>query len=281
MDTPTPENQGPFETLLFEKKDKVATVTLNRPEKRNAMNEQMDQELITVFAQIKDMSDVSVVILKGAGSSFCAGHDLNEWPPEPPYALEGEFFLEQRRVYERFQKYRTMLWSLPQPVICQLHGYCLTTGIELSMNCDLVVAADDLKIAIRTIGGSGLYFHLWPWLVGVRKTKELLFTGRWVSGEEAARLGMVNQSVPLEELDDTVRRMAEQMAQVPLSFLAIDKHCTNKCFEAMGLLEGVEYSATLHAVSHLTDASHDLADGLHSTDWKKTVAVRDARYQTT
>jgi enoyl-CoA hydratase len=270
---------GELETVLFDVDGHVATVTLNRPEKLNAMNEQMNKDIITVFTHIKVRTDISVVILKGAGRSFCAGHDLNEWVPEPPYALGGEFFLEQRKVFERFKKYRTLLWELPQPVICQIQGHCLTTGIELSMNCDLVVVADDAKIAIRTVGGGGLYFHLWPWLIGVRKTKELVFTGRWVSGVEAERLGMANASVPADELDAKVQEMAEQIARVPLAFLWLDKQCANKCFDEQGLYNGVEYSATMHAMSHLTDESHLLSEGLKSSEWKAAVAQRDARYQ--
>ena len=95
---------------------------------------------------------------------------------------------------------------------------------------------------------------MWPWLIGVRKTKELLYTGKYLSGPEAAQYGMVNESMPLAELNDYVLSVAQQIAQIPLSFLALEKQATNKCFDLMGAREGQEYAATIHSMAHRTDA---------------------------
>src|SRR5690606_19935885 len=130
-----------------------------------------------------------------------------------------------------YKELREMFWDIPQPIIAQVHGYAMTLGVEYAMYCDLVYMADDLKIGWRPVSGTGRYMHMWPWLIGVRKTKELLYTGRYISGKEAADMGMANASMPLEELDAYVLDVAKQIAQVPLSFLAIEKQTTNKCFD--------------------------------------------------
>jgi enoyl-CoA hydratase len=146
------------------------------------------------------------------------------------------------------------------------------------MNCDLVYASNDAKIAWRSNGGSGRYIHLWPWLVGVRRTKELLFTGRLLSGEEAAAMGMVNAALPPDELDGHVRNVARQLTRVPLPFLALEKQASNACLDLMGARYGTEIAGVLHAVSHLTSASHEQAEAIHSNDWRTAVQRRNARY---
>jgi enoyl-CoA hydratase len=258
---------------------RVARITLNRPDKLNAMTEPMLHELIDVFGRIKTDSSTHVVILRGAGRSFCAGHDVNELPDRGTFAVQQPWFLEQQVVFTHAELWRNMFWSLAQPVIAAVQGYCLTIGIEWAMNCDLVYVADDLKLGLRMAGGSGRYTHLLPWLVGVRKAKELMFTGHYVNGEEAVRFGIANAVVPAAELDAHVLKVAEQIARVPLEFLAIDKQATNKCLDLMGVREAIEYSDVLHAVSHLTPAAEALHEGIYKSDeWRKAVQERDSRY---
>ena len=267
------------DTILYTAADQIATVTLNRPEKLNATTQPMMARLVEVFADIKKRQDVSVVILKGAGRAFCAGHDVNEHIKKPPYAITDPLLNELRWVYDSYKELREMLWEIPQPVIGQVHGHCYTVGVELAMYCDLVYAADDLKIGWRPVSGSGRYMHMWPWLIGVRKAKELLYTGRYISGKEAAEYGMVNASMPLAQLEEHVLNTARQIAQVPLSFLAIEKQTTNKCWDLMGAREGQEYSATMHAMAHRTEDGVHITDATYSDNWKEEIAKRDKKYQ--
>lgn len=147
------------------------------------------------------------------------------------------------------------------------------------MSCDLVYVADDLKLAVRMAGGGGRYIHMIPWLAGIRRAKEIVFTGAVISGDEAYRIGLANGVVPLDKLDEHVLGVAEQIAKVPLEFLALDKQAMNKCLDLMGARDGMEYSATLHAVSHMSKAGLAQEEALyHSDDWKKSVEARDARY---
>jgi enoyl-CoA hydratase len=265
--------------VLLDVADKVATVTLNRPEKLNATTQPMMRRLKEIFTEIPTRSDISVVILKGAGRAFCAGHDVSEHIAKPPFATGDPLINEQRWVYSSLNNYRTWLWDIPQPVIAQVQGYALTVGLELAMQCDLVYAAEDTKMCWRPVSGSGRYMHMWPWLIGVRRAKELLFTGRYIDGREAAEIGMINAAVPADELEARVRSTAEQIARVPLTFLALEKQATNKCFDLMGAREGQEYAATVHAMAHRTQDGIRITDETYTDDWKDKIAERDERYQ--
>lgn len=269
--------------VLCAVEDRIATVTLNRPQKLNATTQPMMALLLEIFAGIKARQDVSVVILKGAGRAFCAGHDMQEIIQKPPHAVADEILREQRWVYDSYKELREMLWEIPQPVIAQVHGYAMTVGIELAMYCDLVYASTDLKIGWRPVGGSGRYMHMWPWLIGVRRTKELLYTGRYLSGEEAAAMGMVNAALPPDALEAHVLSIARQIAQVPLSFLSIEKQTTNKCFDLMGAREGQEFAATMHAIAHHTEAGLKMVESVYAQESgasvKQRAGERDRKYQ--
>lgn len=269
----------PDQLVLFDVQDKVATVTLNRPEKLNATTRPMMAQLEEVFTEIPVRQDISVVILRGAGRAFCAGHDVGEHLPKPPFALGDPLINEQRWVYSSLDSYRRWFWEIPQPVIAEVQGYALTVGLEMAMQCDLVYAAEDAKMCWRPVSGSGRYMHMWPWLIGVRRTKELLFTGRYITGAEAAEVGMVNAALPAADLTAHVRATAEQIARVPLAFLALEKQATNKCFDFMGAREGQEYAATVHAMCHRTEDGIQITDDTYVENWREKIAERDQRYQ--
>jgi enoyl-CoA hydratase len=270
-----------YSTIEFSINDRIATIALNRPEVLNATNETLKRELASALSEVRERGAARVVILKANGRSFCAGHDLNEKTYRPPFSVPDEWFIEQNAVLETVAMYRRLFWDLPQPVIAQVQGHCLTTGVEMAMQCDLVYVAEDAKIAWRPISGSARYIHMWPWLVGLRRSKELLYTGRWLSGVEAAEMGMVNAAFPVDELDEDVQVIAEQIAQVPLEYLALEKQAVNKCFELMGMWQGIEYSSTLHAIGHRTQVGIDETERIYARpgDWKSAISRRDDRYQ--
>lgn len=263
----------------FEVDERVATVTLSRPAKLNATTQPMMAQLRAIFAEIPARPDITVVILKGAGRAFCAGHDVGEHIEKPPYATQDPLLNEQRWVFQTLTDLRHMFWEIPQPVIAQVHGYALTVGLEMAMHCDLVYAAEDTRMGWRPVSGSGRYFHMWPWLIGVRKAKELLYTGRYITGTEAAELGMINAALPLDELEDHVRAVAQQIAKVPLAFLAIEKQTTNKCWDLMGAREGMEYAATTHAMAHRTEDGIQLTESTYVENWRDKIRERDEMYE--
>ena len=198
-----------FKTLIYEKKDHIAYVTLNRPEALNVYNIQMRDDLYQVLSAIKDDTEVRVVIFRGAGEkAFCAGADLNEFltAPSPVVARQVRF---GRDVWNLFL-------SIPQPLIAAVHGYVLGSGIEIALCCDIRIASEDTKFGLPEVGlgiipAAGGTQTL-PRAIGMAKALEMLLTNRWMSGEEAYRIGLVNQVVSRDKLLDTAEEMAKRIA---------------------------------------------------------------------
>jgi len=198
-----------FETIVYEKEDDIAYITLNRPRVLNVYNIQMRDELYQVLLAIQDDSDVKVVILKGAGEkAFCAGADLSEFltAPSPTIARQVRW---ERDVWGLFL-------SLPQPVVVALHGYVLGDGIEMAMCCDLRIASQDAQFGMPEVGlgiipAAGGTQTI-PRTIGRSKALEMLLTGRRLNAEEACKAGLVNRVVPREELLRTVENIARQIA---------------------------------------------------------------------
>jgi enoyl-CoA hydratase len=198
-----------FKTLIYEKSGNIAYVTLNRPQALNVYNIQMRDDLYQVLSAIKDDSEVRVAIFKGAGEkAFCAGADLSEFlsAPTPVVARQVRF---TRDVWGLFLR-------IPQPLIAAVHGYVLGSGIEIALCCDIRIASEDARFGLPEVGlgilpAAGGTQTL-PRIVGRAKALELLFTSRWVSSEEAYRIGLVNWVVPKDKLFQTAEEMAGKIA---------------------------------------------------------------------
>jgi enoyl-CoA hydratase/carnithine racemase len=194
-----------FETVIYEKQDNVASITLNRPQALNAYNIKMRDELYEVLGAVRDDSDVRVIILKGAGEkAFCAGADLTEFlsAPSPVFARRARF---ERDIWGRFL-------SIQKPFIAALHGYVLGSGIEMSMCCDIRLCSDDARFGLPEValgiipaaGGSQTF----PRMVGRSHALDVLLTGRWLNAEEARHMKLVNRVMPRVELYAEAERMA-------------------------------------------------------------------------
>jgi enoyl-CoA hydratase/carnithine racemase len=198
-----------FKTLIYEKKESVASVTLNRPEALNAFNVQMRDDLYEVLGAIIDDPDVRVVIFRGAGEkAFCAGADLKEFlgAPPPVAARQVRF---RRDPWGLFQK-------VPQPIIAALHGYVLGSGIEIALCCDIRIASEDVRIGLPEVGlgiipAAGGTQTL-PRIVGRARALEMLLSNRWLDGEEAFRFGLVNRVVAKDRLLKAAEELAETIA---------------------------------------------------------------------
>ena len=198
-----------FKTLIYEKKDSVAYVTLNRPQFLNLYNIQMRDDLYEVLRAIKDDDDVRVAIFKGAGEkAFCAGADLSEFltAPSPVAARQVRF---ERDVW-------TLFLSIPQPLIAALHGYVLGSGIEMALCCDIRIASEDARFGLPEVGlgiipAAGGTQTL-PRTVGKGKALEMLLTNRWIDAEEAYQINLVNHVVPKDKLLQTAEETAKEIA---------------------------------------------------------------------
>jgi enoyl-CoA hydratase/carnithine racemase len=204
-----------FETLIYEKTGRIAVVTLNRPEVLNIHNMAMRDNLFEVLSAIREDDEIRVVIFKGAGEkAFCAGADLKEFltAPLPTQAREVRFDAD--------------LWNLftqmPQPLIAAVHGYCLGSGIEIALCCDLVIASEDAKFGLPEVGlgiipAAGGTQTI-PRAIGNGPALEMMLTNRWIDADEAIRIGLVNKIVSrtrlFAEAQETANRIAVQNPKI-------------------------------------------------------------------
>jgi enoyl-CoA hydratase/carnithine racemase len=207
-----------YEHILYDGDDTVALVTMNRPEKRNALSLDHMQELVTCLRSIGEAGETPIVVLRGNGPSFCAGHDLSEMVGREP-----AFY---RHLFDVCCELMETIQSIPQPVIAQVHGVATAAGCQLASTCDLVVASEDARFA--TPGVKIGLFCSTPMValsraVGQKKAMEMLLTGEFVSAEEALAEGLVNKVVPAEELEAETRKLAKKVAEASPLVVGVGK----------------------------------------------------------
>ncbi|MEM7345152.1 MAG: enoyl-CoA hydratase-related protein [Chloroflexota bacterium] len=201
--------------LLFTIEDKIATITLNRPDRRNAFNEEMLALWVEALEACRQRDDINVVILTGAGKAFCSGGDINDMVER----LGQGGAPAQKQFIETVHDVAKTLDQIDKPVIAALNGAATGAGLDMALMCDMRFCSDRARLAstyikVGLVPGDGGGFFL-PRLVGLAKALELLWTGDWVSAEEAERLGLVNRTVPHDELMPTVYKFARRLAEGP------------------------------------------------------------------
>jgi enoyl-CoA hydratase len=228
-----------YSTLLQDKTGAVLKITTNRPDVLNAQSRVLLEELDDAFKRAVDDDSVRVIILAGAGKHFSAGHDLGspeEMADQKKTALEPGFKGEYRRIFERFYE-NTMRWrDLPKPTIAQVQGYCIMGGMMIASACDLIVASEDALFADRAVkwGGAHVQYFSMPWELGPRKAKEFLFTGDFITAQQAADAGLVNRVVPREKLESETMKLAQQIAERDPFALKFAKASVNETMDAQG-----------------------------------------------
>ncbi len=225
----------------------VLRITLNRPEKRNAINNGMRAELFAAL-EAADIDDaVHVTVVRGAGPCFSSGYDLKQVGKEArPYYTAGGDGAWSRHVTEGWFH----IWDLAKPVIAQVHGYAMAGGTELAAACDLVYVADDATFSypvVRVISPPDFQYH--PWLVGMRNAMELVLTGDPITGDDAVRMGLANRAFPAAELDARVVGIAERIAGVPAELLQINKRSVHRAMEIMGIRTGIRAGSELQGLA--------------------------------
>ena len=241
-----------FEQITYQVSDGVARITLNRPEKLNAISQRMLRELHDALWEADDDTAVSCVILRGAGRAFCAGYDLAGPPPDAD--RDGRRYRGSRTFdddswqLEKAQRLRMALFDMHKPVIAQVHGYCLAGGTDLATLSDLLICADDARFGFppgRDLGV--LPTQMWLYHVGPQWTKRLMLTGDTITGAEAAVIGLALKAVPADLLEAEVEQLARRMALVDRELLAANKRIVNLGLELMG-------ARTLQRLACETDA---------------------------
>ncbi|MEX1195425.1 MAG: crotonase/enoyl-CoA hydratase family protein [Dehalococcoidia bacterium] len=225
-----------YETILYEPSERIARITLNRPEKLNAISWQMQEELRDALTAADRDPAVHVVTIQGAGRAFSAGYDIEPPKGDGQTHAAGSHTME-RDIWglEQATAMRMTIFDMHKPVIAGIHGYCLAGGSDLALLCDVVIAAEDARIGyppVRALGSP--VNHMWTYLVGPQWAKRMLLTGDTISGAEAERIGLVMKSVPAHALDGEVRVLAERMALIDVDLLAANKRIVNMALELMG-----------------------------------------------
>jgi 2-(1,2-epoxy-1,2-dihydrophenyl)acetyl-CoA isomerase len=215
-----------MDTLQVDAADGVVTVTFDRPQKKNAVNDVMWRELAEVAASLVGSSEARCVVLTGAGGDFCSGADLSAAPASSEHQLTA-----MRRINAVIQAFH----ELPQPTIAKVDGVAAGVGMNIALGCDLVVASDRSRFseifARRGLSLDGGGSWLLPRLVGLHRAKELALFADIISAEEALRLGVINRVVPVDELDKVVGEWAARLAAGPPIALAMTKRMLNRSFE--------------------------------------------------
>jgi enoyl-CoA hydratase/carnithine racemase len=231
----------------------VRRLTLNRPEKRNALDNALRGAILAALQEADADPSVRVSIVRGAGPCFSSGYDLSadNSVGQPFYSPGGPGQWARHVVDSWFR-----IWDLGKPVIAQVHGYCLAGGSELAACCDLVYVAEDARIGYpptRLMSPPDNQFH--PWLMGMRTAMEMLLTGDAISGSEAAARGFANRAVPARELEPTVLSVAARIALVPTELSQINKRAVHRAMEIMGLRAAIRAGTELQALAFSTAAS--------------------------
>jgi enoyl-CoA hydratase len=235
--------------IEYEVADKIATITLNRPEAANAQNTALLDELDAAWTRAADDSEVRVIILRANGKHFSAGHDLNIDEPVPDkITLELMYQHESRRYLEYTLRWR----NVPKPSIAAVQGRCIAGGLLLCWPCDLILAAEDALFSdpVVLMGIGGVEYHGHTWELGARKAKEILFTGRPLTAEEAERTGMVNRVVPREHLDTEARNLALDIAKMAPFALRQAKRAVNQTLDIQGFYAAIQSVFDIHQTGH-------------------------------
>ncbi len=264
------------DVVLLERRGPAAWLTLNRPEKLNAMSVELVRALRQHLRELDADESVKVVVLTGAGRAFSAGYDIAEEVRDKVETAE-----QWRAVLAEDVDLAMSVWSLSRPTIAAVRGWCLAGACELAMACDMVVATEDARFGEPEVRyGSGPVALIMPYILGHKKTNELLFTGDAMDAAEAHRTGLVNRVVKSEDLESAVEDLVRKIAPTPLPVLKLTKIALVRAYEAMGIRAAVAANLDLSAMLNSADTPEQrefdrivAADGLRAA-----LRWRDERY---
>jgi enoyl-CoA hydratase/carnithine racemase len=275
-----------YESILYNVADRIARITLNRPEKRNALDFTLRREVVDALRRAERDDDVTLVLIDGAGPSFCSGYDLSINSREPADAPAGwvasRHFDSWTDQFARscFRDWMT-IWDLLKPVVAKVHGYCLAGGSELMSLCDIAFVADDAVIGYPPMRGMTTpdvpYF---PWKLSMAHAKYLQLTGNSVTGAEAARRGWVAKSFPADRLENEVMRELRPLSQVAPDLLAANKAELNQAYEIMGMRIALQTGSQWHTLSgRIRPGFGDFGRVMREDGLRAAIEWRDAPFR--
>ena len=269
-----------MKTVLYEKDGLIGRVTLNRPEKLNAINDDMPRDLEEAITLANDDPDISVIILSGNGKAFCSGYDLSE------YAKGNELNkFTQKMPWDPIKDYQTMwndtqhfmsIWKSLKPVICKVHGFAIAGGSDIALCSDMIIMADNAEIGYMPSRVWGTpTTAMWVHRIGPEKAKKMLFTGDKINGKEAEKIGLVLESVSPENLDERVETLANRIKTVPINQLAMQKMVINQYMETSGITQMQRLSTIFDGISRHSPEGIQFQKRVEEKGWKEAVRERD------
>lgn len=277
-----------FTSILYDTREGVAQITLNRPHKLNALSLKLQAELNEALWEADNDRTVHCVILRGAGRAFSAGYDLSGADGDVPVSRVqdpdgnyrgGRSVDDDIWQLERAQRYRMAIFDMHKPVIAQVHGACIAGGTDLAMLCDMVIVADDAKIGFpagRDLGA--LPNQMWLYSIGPQWTKRLMLTGDTITGKEAAQIGFAMKSVPAGMLEGEVAGLAARMAHIDPDILAANKRAVNLGLELMGARTMQRLAAENDARGHQAASARGFVKRASEARLKTALQERDAPF---
>jgi enoyl-CoA hydratase len=273
-----------FQTIDYRVADGVARITLNRPERLNAINRQLISDLREAVAAANDDSAVRVMVLSGAGRAFCAGYDL-DWGTKSEdasqRALSGQWDpVQDYQGMSRNVRVFMSLWESPKPVIAQVHGWCVGGGTDMALCADLIYVAEDAHIGYppARVWGEPTTV-MWVYRLGLEHAKRLMLSGEPLSGSEAERIGLASKAVPKTELGLVVEEMARKLATVPANQLAMSKMLVNQAYENMGLRTTQMLGTVFDGIARHTPEGIAWRDLAMKEGFREAVRRRDAPFR--
>ncbi|MGD9081570.1 MAG: crotonase/enoyl-CoA hydratase family protein [Desulfobacterales bacterium] len=270
-----------FGDVIYESKDRVATITLNRPERFNAISETMPDDIAEAFEHVNDDDAVHVVVLTGAGRGFCGGYDLKTYAEK-----SGENPAIQEMPWDPMIDYKFMsrcsqsfmsIWRCHKPVIARVHGDAVAGGSDIALCSDIIVMNEKARIGYPPARVWGCpTTAMWVYRLGAEKAKQMLFTGDLISGKRAAEMGLVFQAVPLEELDEAVKRLTDRIKGVPKNQLMMMKLMVNQAYENMGLASTQTLATLFDGMARHSPEGVWFKERAEEVGFKQAVAERDS-----
>ena len=266
-------------TLLYEVRERIACLTLNRPERLNAIGAATGRELREAVQRANDDDAVHVIVLRGAGRAFCSGYDLKDF-------AEGETPWNQDMPWDPMIDYKMMkqhtedfmsLWRSYKPTIAQVHGYAVAGGSDIALCCDFVVMAEDAKIGYPPARVWGCpTTAMWVYRLGAEKAKRMLLTGDLIDGREAKALGLVLDAVPAAQLESRVDTLAQRLSGVPKNQLMMQKLMINQAYENMGLATTQMFSTLFDGITRHSPEGVWFREHAAKNGFQEAVRIRDS-----
>jgi len=279
-----------YENIMYEADGRVAYITLNRPEKLNALSNELRGELFHALKEAEADRAVGVIIIRGAGRAFCAGYDLSpsrEAGDDSPYVNPRSLLPDTNTTHPAHYDWSRhvlmanwTIWELAKPVIAQIHSYCLAGGTELASFCDFRIVSDDSQIGYPPVRAMGTMDIMWaPWHLPMTKAREFAYVGDSFSGADMAEMGWATYAVPGDQLADFTERFARRLSNIDNDMLMYSKRAVNRQYEAMGIRNGLMSGTDVEAMSKHRPAAEDWNSRLREQGLKAALEWRDGPFR--